>query len=232
MASCPPRPAPVSPSWDGPAPFLYGGTDVSPVLRPSAVPTPTTRQECDARTALTRGLARYLAGLEVQGNAGRVLAFGGRVYESWADPEVQATFPSAVVLGSGPARYDASRLVPSTVGRIALPDGRAVIAASEMELTLSVDVWATDSRARAALVGGLESALCPNEWRYGLLLDLPFYFGARAAYELTAVEYQDSEEGATRRYRRALISLVGTVPVYRLTMLPEARPRQSLTVEE
>lgn len=232
MASCPPRPAPISPSWDGPGPFIYGGSDVTPVLRPASMPTPTARQECDARTAITRGLARYLAGLEVQGNAGRVLTFGGRVGESWADPEIQAQFPSAVVLGIGPAQYDASRLVPSTVGQLALPDGRAILASSELAMTVALDVWATDSRARAALVAGLEAALSPVEWRYGLLLDLPFYFGARASYEPQSIEYQDSEDGATRRYRRALITLAASVPVYRLVTLPGARLRQSITVEE
>jgi hypothetical protein len=217
---------------DAPGPLFYGGSDVTPVLRPDVPPTPTNRHETDARTALTRGLARYLAGLVFEGGAGRILAFQGRVFESYADPETQAQFPSAVVLSDQPAQYDASRLTPGApVDRLPqTPEGNALLSTSELTLDLTLDVWATENRSRSALVAGLEHALSPTDWMYGLRLDLPFYFGARAGYELQSVQYIDSEDSATRRYRRASLVVSGRVPVYRIVPLPVARARYNLSV--
>lgn len=229
--SCPPIGPPI-PVMDAPGPLFYGGTDVTPVLRPDVPPTITNRHETDARTALTRGLARYLAGLEFDGGAGRILAFQGRVFESYADPETQAQFPSAVVLSDQPALYDASRLTPGApVDRLpSTPEGNALLSTSELTLDLTLDVWATENRSRSALVAGLEQALSPTDWMYGLRLDLPFYFGARAGYELLSVQYIDSEDSATRRYRRASLVVSGRVPVYRIVPLPVARARFDLSV--
>ena len=229
--SCPPIGPPI-PVMDAPGPLFYGGSDVTPVLRPDVPPTLTTRHETDARTALTRGLARYLAGLAFEGGAGRILAFQGRVFESYADPETQAQFPSAVVLSDQPALYDASRLTPGApVDRLPqTPEGNALLSTSELTLDLTVDVWATENRSRSALVAGLEHALSPTDWMYGLRLDLPFYFGARAGYEMLSVQYIDSEDAATRRYRRASLVVSGRVPVYRIVPLPVARARYNLSV--
>lgn len=229
--SCPPIGPPI-PVMDAPGPLFYGGTDVTPVLRPDVPPSITNRHETDARTALTRGLARYLAGLVFEGGAGRILAFQGRVFESYADPETQAQFPSAVVLSDQPALYDASRLTPGApVDRLPqTPEGNALLSTSELTLDLTLDVWATENRSRSALVAGLEHALSPTDWMYGLRLDLPFYFGARAGYELLSVQYIDSEDAATRRYRRASFVVSGRVPVYRIVPLPVARARYNLSV--
>jgi hypothetical protein len=232
MSSCPPNQAPLSPVMNAPGPLFYGGSDVAPVLRPDVPPTITNRHETDARTALTRGLARYLRGLEFDAPAGRVLAFNGRVFESYADPETQAQFPSAVVVSDNPASYDASRLTPGApVDRLPqTPDGNALLCTSELTLDMTLDVWATENSSRFALVAGLEHALSPTDWMYGLRLDLPFYFGARAGYELLSVQYVDSEDSATRRYRRASLVVSGRVPVYRIVPLVPTRARANLSV--
>jgi hypothetical protein len=216
---------------NAPGPLFYGGTDVTPVLRNNTPPTITNRHETDARTALTRGLAMYLRGLEFDGGAGRILAFGNRVFESYADPEVQAAFPSAMVSSDSPGNYDASRLTPGEpVDRVQAAEGNALISTSEFVLDMVIDIWATENRSRMALVAGMEQALSPVDWMYGLRLDLPFYFGARAGYELQSVQYIDSEESATRRYRRASMVVSGRVPVYRFAAKPLARPRFTLDV--
>jgi hypothetical protein len=231
MSSCPPNQAPLSPVMNAPGPLFYGGTDVTPVLRNNTPPTITNRHETDARTALTRGLAMYLRGLEFDGGAGRILAFGNRVFESYADPEVQAAFPSAMVSSDSPGNYDASRLTPGEpVDRVQAAEGNALISTSEFVLDMVIDIWATEPRSRMALVAGMEQALSPVDWMYGLRLDLPFYFGARAGYELQSVQYIDSEESATRRYRRASMVVSGRVPVYRFAAKPLARPRFTLDV--
>jgi hypothetical protein len=216
---------------NAPGPLFYGGTDVRPVLRNNTPPVITNRHETDARTALTLGLAMYLRGLEFDGGAGRILAFGNRVFESYADPEVQAAFPSALVSSDTPGTYDSSRLTPGEpVDRVQSNEGNALVSTSEFVMDMVIDIWATESRSRMALVAGMEQALSPTDWMYGLRLDLPFYFGARAGYELTSVQYIDSEESATRRYRRASMVVSGRVPVYRFAAKPLARPRLALDV--
>lgn len=215
---------------NAPGPLFYAGSDVTPVLRNNTAPRLTNRHETDARTALTRGLAFYLRGLEFDGGAGRLLAFGNRVFESYADPEVQAAFPSALVSSDTPGTYDASRLTPGEVERVQTSEGNYLLSTSEFVLEMVVDIWATENRSRMALVAGMEHALSPTEWMYGLRLDLPFYFGARAGYELQSVQYVDSEESATRRYRRASMVVSGRVPVYRFAALPSARARLNLDV--
>ncbi len=231
MSSCPPNVAPPSPVMNAPGPLFYGGTDVTPVLRNNTPPVITNRHETDARTALARGLAMYLRGLEFDGGAGRILAFGNRVFDSYADPEVQAAFPSALVSSDTPGTYDASRLTPGEpVDRVQAFEGNAIYATSEFVMDMVIDIWATEPRSRMALVAGMEQALSPTDWMYGLRLDLPFYFGARAGYELQSVQYIDSEESATRRYRRASMVVSGRVPVYRFAAKPLARPRLALDV--
>ena len=231
MSSCPPNAAPLSPVMNAPGPLFYAGTDVTPVLRNNTPPVITNRHETDARTALTRGLAYYLRGLEFDGGAGRILAFGNRVFESYADPEVQAAFPSALVSSDTPGTYDSSRLTPGEpVDRVQAAEGNAIYSTSEFVMDMVIDIWATESRSRMALVAGMEQALSPVDWMYGLRLDLPFYFGARAGYELQSVQYIDSEESATRRYRRASMVVSGRVPVYRFAAKPLVRPRLALEV--
>jgi hypothetical protein len=78
----------------------------------------------------------------------------------------------------------------------------------------------------------LERDLCPVDFMYGLLLELPHYFNARAIYEPFDSAYEDSAEDATRRYRRAVITLHSNVTVLRVVDYPEALPRvRAETVE-
>jgi hypothetical protein len=82
----------------------------------------------------------------------------------------------------------------------------------------------------------VEDALCPVEWRYGPLLELGHYFGARASFEHRDMSYDDDSEEARRRHRRATFNIVAHLPVMRLIEMPtfpERRPVQvRLTVEE
>ncbi len=74
------------------------------------------------------------------------------------------------------------------------------------------------------LVAMLERDMCPVDFMYGLLIELPHYFNARALYEPLASMYEDSSEDAVRRYRKAVVTLRGSVPVMRVVDYPEAEP--------
>lgn len=158
-----------------------------------------------------------------------------RVFHVWAEPEEVAEYPSAVVLAATPGTYDASRFVPQHPRadmRIPPPDGRWLIATSELLVDLTVEVWATDPLERMALVSGLEDALCPHDYQYGLRLELPHYHGLRGTYEPTTVDYLDSETDAIRRYRRAAVTVRAQVSVVRLATYPGAIPRAKVDVVE
>jgi hypothetical protein len=186
----------------------------------------TADRETDARTALARGLAEYLAMLVFDAPAGRELRFD-KVLDTWAEPEDGAKYPRAVVQGVGIGVYDASSLTPGQPtkrNKLPAPDGRYLISACSFVQDLSVEVWTNDPPARRTIVGGLESAFNPVDFMFGFLLELPFYFNERATYSLKDMAYQDSEQDAMRRYRKAVFTITGEVPVVNLFSYPLAKP--------
>jgi hypothetical protein len=187
----------------------------------------TDVQEVDARTALARGLAEYIAQLRVDAPGGRHIQFK-RVFPHWAVPEEDARYPSAIVYSTATGVYEPARLTPS------LPDSRNkivgstnsyLISASSLQLNLTVEIWATDPEERSALVMNLERLLNPVDWMYGFRLELPYYFNQRATFSLLDMSYDDSEENAMRRYRKASFTMASEVPVCNVFKYPMAKPR-------
>jgi hypothetical protein len=231
-AACPPNKkvtAPTSTPPGAPTQPPIGGP--SRLVVPGEPHTYTTNRECDARTALTRGLAEYLASMTASGPGGRPLAFR-RVVSTWAQPEELAEYPSAAVL-AGAGTYGSSRFTPGRGPRIATPDQRYVLNSAEFTVDMTVELWCTDPKERAAMVALLEDRLlAPLDSRYGFILELPHYFNARAQYEPTGLSYDDSEENAMRRYRKAVLTVKGQVPVIRLISLPDADMVARITVDD
>lgn len=203
------------------------------VTDPELAPVYTANQETDARGALTRGLAEYVAGLSRTMPGGRTVAFR-YVLPEWAEPETGPDYPSASVTSVEEGKYDASSFTPRILldARLSPPDARYLVKASEFMLTMKLDIWCTDPAERMALVAAVEGAMCPTDWMYGARLELPHYFNARATYELLSMSYVDTAEDALRRYRRALVTIAGCVPVMRLVSLPTLKPRVEVQVSE
>jgi hypothetical protein len=203
------------------------------VTDPNAPIIYTANRETDARTSLTRGLAEYLEGLTTNAQGGRQIQLR-RVYSSWAEPEDEARYPAAYVSSPGEGQYDASRFTPTVdhTERIAQPDGRYVVHLAEFVATLAVEVWANDPQERMQLAAAIEDAFNPLDYRYGMLLDLPHYYGLRADYAVQSMRYQDTEVDAMRRYRLAIFTLTASVPVVRLRAYAEGRPRAIVDVSD
>lgn len=221
---------PLSQAPRPPAPPAPGGTRL--VTRADDLVKRTANRETDARTALTRGLAEYLAQVQVEMPGGRRVAFR-RVFESHAEPEDVAEFPSASVV-AGVGTYHPIRFTPGAAGkdRLPEPDGRYLLQSSEFRLEMAVEVWATDPKERQALVAAVEDAMVPVDWLYGARLELPHYFGARADYQLVSMSYADDEAELMRRHRRAVFAVAASLPVLRLASFPGARIRAVAEVEE
>lgn len=188
----------------------------------------TANQETDARTALARGLSEYLEQLIFHAPVGgRELRFD-KVLDTWAEPEDEAKFPRAIVGASGVGVYDASKFTPgppTSRARLAAPDGRYLMSACAFVQDLTLEVWTNDPSARRLIVAGLESAFNPVDWMYGFQLELPFYFNERAVYALKDMAYLDSEQDAMRRYRKAVFTISGEVPVVNVFSYPLMKPR-------
>lgn len=214
-------------------PLLPDSTTTRLITEPDEPQHYTVTQQTDARTALTRGLAEYASTLEIDGASGRQFIFN-RAYQTWAEPEDEAAYPMAAVYAETPGDYEASKLTPALQTAVAVQAGGDpintvyLIQPCELMLDMVLDIWATDPLMRQNLVAMMEEALNPVDWRYGMLLELPFYFNERGTYEMIRMAYIDSEDVAQQRVRRARVTVRGRVSVTRLAKAPPANFRSRL----
>lgn len=216
-----------APPTDGPDGSLSQLVSVS-----GTKPQYTARRSTDARTALTRGLADYLVQLsaEVEERDVRLR----RVLEHYAEPEERAVYPSACVYALGPGRYSPA-FTPQVTPGVQVPgtDPAAfLVTTSELQLDMTVDVWTTDPVMRMAVCSMLEDGLNILDWRGGVLVELPHYYGHRASYDLLDTAYVDDDANASAGNWRAMLTVSGKVSVARLKTLPQARARARVTTTE
>lgn len=231
-------PEPLDPPDLDAAPVLAparGGTRL--VTDPDRRSTPSLRRDCDAVTALKRGLREYLeqCSVEVWGERVRFET----VTDVWADPEDQSAYPGCSVQTSGEARYDGGRLtpklVPVAVGpELATDEGRRsyLVRYSEVAVSLVIELHTSAPEQRIACAMLLEDALNPVEWMSGFQLELPHYFNQRGVFEPVTSQMGDNMDDARRHYRPGSVILTGQIPMVRARSLPLLRPRLDLTVTE
>lgn len=220
-----PPPPPSSPG----APTAPGGTRL--IVDPTDLQYYSVNKECDARTALTRGLREYLEQLSVEID-GRLVNFI-QVFDTYPDFEDSAKYPSALVYSQEVGAYDASKFTtgPTLKNRLPAPDNdKYLVSPAEYVLDMKIELWATDNVERAALCAMLEDAMAPVLFiGAGVRLELPHYHGQRAEYEMISHSYMDNSADAMRRYRVANMVVRGRVPVTRIVTLPTARIKTRVT---
>lgn len=207
------------------------GLRVRPILRSDDVQVYSDVRLADCRTTLARGLREYLETFEVQWLHGRLLRFA-QVEETWAEPEEVAVYPACSVVGDEPGTYEDAEMAPHTF-EIEDAEGKGtgffLRRASEMNMTFTLLLWATDPDERAGLVALVEDAMEPADFMTGLRLELPYYFNARATYEKLSVAYEDSADAAARRWRKARVRVRGNlaqlVPVGRMPLGDRVRTK-------
>jgi hypothetical protein len=168
-------------------------------------------QETDARTAVCRGLQEYLQQLNFN-FAGTAYRFK-KVLHTWAEPEDPAVYPSCCVYSTTPALYDASSMTPFELNDDTLLPNSYVQKSAELTMDVMMDCFFTSPEERMIVNAQLEGFLNPENSIYGFWLELPFYFNARACFELQSTEYIDEASSAQRRLRRLLLSFAATIPV-------------------
>jgi len=174
---------------------------------------------------MARGLSDYLGQQSVE-IGGRRLQL--KAYTTWAEPEDAVKYP-AVAIAAESGIYDRS-FTPTYEDTIE-GDVR-LMAFSEFQQNLIVDLWATDPRERSYLCAMIEEALNPVDWMYGMRLLLPFYHNTVASYELLSSQYFDSTDDAMAKYRRAQFTVRANMTTYRLLRLSGAVPRFELDVND
>lgn len=190
------------------------------ITDPSQGTTLTARRECDATTALTRGVAEYLRGLAIDFPGGRRATLK-EVIDTWADTEQEATYPSAVVRPGGEGVYDASVLTPNVEPSNKLADGRWAVEGASFELPMYIELVCTDPDDRSLIAAAIEDALNPVLTQVGFKLLLPHYHSQVAVFEPMGIQYLDSEEDAQTRKWIARFRLSGAVSLTRIVSVPE-----------
>lgn len=195
---------------------------VTLVTRPDQPERLTGYSVTDCRTALTRGLASYLAGAVHVAQQGRALTLGPqengqpRVFEDFATYENRQALPSLAVVAEESGTYDAARFSPEVAPEeIAGYPGQYLVALSEFTQFLTMELWTQAPSDRMMLTRAIEEALSPTDWMYGVRLDLGHYFNARAEFALERSMYDDSDPNAAKRYRKTLFTVSARVVQYR-----------------
>lgn len=189
----------------------------------------SSNQECDARLAITRGLAEYVASLQgIAMKGGRMVRFKD-VFEESAEPEEQARYPSVAITLQGSGTYEARSFTPTLEIGERLPNTTDyLVVMSDFTQNVLVDCWSTDPLERSAVVMMLERAFNPWPDRYGFTLELPHYFNARGTYELKELTVSDVVEDNARRMRNAQLLLAVRIPIISIFSFPDAKPRFDL----
>jgi len=208
------------------------------ITRPSDVrSTYTANRECDAVTAVKRGLREYLEQVYLDVLGVRVRF--ERVTEVWSEPEQTAKYPGAAIMARDEAEYDAASLTPTldTTPVQSLPGDSPerktyLVRYSEATIPLVVELHTSNPEERIQCSMLLEDALNPVDWMYGFKLQLPHYFNQIAVYEPMRTQMLDSEDNARRRWRPGSVFLTARASVIRSRALPGLRPLVDLEVTD
>lgn len=212
---------------------MNGAQEITTLVTDRSAPRVfTSNQECDARTALMRGLAEYIFT-----NAKAKIIGGGEqsfeaYFDTWAEAEDEQVWPAFICYApNSPGQYQASKLspFPDKGDRLVAQQDVYLVSPSEFMADVVVDVWCTTPEQRAAFCASLENILNPyptgtnSKNQYGVILQLPHYFNQRASYELLSSKYLDDDASAIKRYRVASFFLSGSLPVSVLRSFKDSR---------
>lgn len=191
---------------------LVGQTEQPSTLMP--------RQETDATSALTQGIAEYMASLELDWPGTGMLRFA-KATSTWAEYEqAENVYPRCFAGTAGAdGMYDGGLGQDDALGDVLggppLPSTGGVILDSFEELVVPVtlEIFCSNPEQRRGVCAMVESALRPYRGRSGFQLELPHYFNARSTHTALRMTHLDNEEDAARNYRLARVVIQSRVPV-------------------
>lgn len=194
------------------------------IVSPTDKRVPTNSRETDATTALSRGVAEYVANQSIVAAGGRALRFATS-FDTWAEPAESACYPAFIAYThDADGEYGAANMSPK-VSTFRYPDGSYEVSGSSLEIALKCEIWATDPEERMALALMLEEAFAPVEWMEGFRLELPHYFNQRATFLPGKITYLGDAVDVMSGYWKARIIVAASVPRTRVLPFAEGQPR-------
>jgi len=144
------------------------------------------------------------------------------VFSSWPSYEQRYVPPSACVLPT-PTIYDAARLTPTLMEDTWEPPGDigfGLYKLADIEAEFEVNIRTASATERSDIIAQVEQMWVADGLlmdhaagaRYGILLEMPEYFGVCAGFSLKSARVLDDEDRAMREHREAIITLMGVAP--------------------
>lgn len=172
----------------------------------------------DARDALAMALRRHVESLRFTGCQADRFA---EVFDEWPSFNEGMVVPAAAVL-PGEFRYDAWSLSPHLIEETWEPTGKpgwGLYQTAEVAAELQLDIRTNQIFERPILMRAIEDSFqAPNMLmdntaaRYGLLLDMPEYYGLKGRFAILSGSVIDNEDAAMREKRDAIFTISARVP--------------------
>lgn len=190
------------------------------------VPAVSERRDVDEHTAITRGMAEYIAGLSADVN-GRVLKFARVEYDYPSrEQAAEPVFPAAAIYATEEGEFGAYLSSPVS-SQFEVSRGVYVVPINTLYLDeLRIEVECQDAEQRIAVRKMLTDAFLPTPGLTGFQLILPHYHNAMAKFTLMKATMPDTPDLVMQGIRPVAYTLAAYVQVYRvhhLTRLVQAR---------
>ena len=176
----------------------------------------------DVRSAMALAVARHLRGLEFF-NPSRFQF--SEVFEEWPSYLSRYVPPAACVLPTA-AKYGDALLTPALcedTWEVKGEAGFGLYKLSELEVDLEVSIRAAHTSEREAIILGVEQSfvdvgllMTETSGRYGILLDMPEYYGTQCRLSLSSSRVMDDEDRAIREQRDCVLTLQAQASVFRV----------------
>ena len=177
-------------------------------------------EDAAVRLALAR-VVRDFRGFEAPG----VRSFKPTVYEEWPEESTEITFPSIVLLDArGRWTKDMGNdLIEETVWPAYGPTKYVLRKDADYEVTLQMAAMGNDRHVRGALISGMRRALMSDPDRFGIIVEIPEYWGLQCRLTPMGIAKVDTEDEDRIRHRLVTVEVACLIASVTLVSFEVAR---------
>lgn len=179
-------------------------------------------QTADLRTAMARALQRYLQDLRAETG---VPVFQ-QVFDAWPDPESPYIAPCTATVLPGAVVYESAGMTPALLDETWEPKGQpglALYKTAEVMAEFEIAIRCPTPEERVQAMAAIEDSwiapgvlMAPEGARYGILLDMPDYWGLSLLASIKSSRISDDSDSALREHREGTISISAQAAVVKL----------------
>lgn len=174
------------------------------------------KQRRSLRFALAGALQQLLVDTDFYTPDGTITHLS-QVFDEWPSPEDNYTTPAACVL-PGQGTYEDAGYTPTLLEETWEPKGQpglGLYKTAELVVPYEIQVRAPTGAERDVIIMGLEDLWVAKGVlmdhaqgaRYGILIDMPDYWGVTASFSLMYVRTMDDPDAAMRNHREAVVGV-------------------------